>query len=27
VADWGIVGDLHQVIPELTRAVSQSKRK
>jgi electron transfer flavoprotein alpha subunit len=27
VADWGIVGDLHQVIPELTQAVSQSKRK
>ncbi|MDQ1335769.1 MAG: hypothetical protein QG552_2719 [Thermodesulfobacteriota bacterium] len=27
VADWGIVGDLHQVVPELTRAISQSKRK
>jgi len=26
VADWGIVGDLHQVVPELTRAISQSKR-
>jgi len=26
VADWGIVGDLHQVVPELTRAVSQGKR-
>ena len=27
VADWGIVGDLHQVVPELTRAISQSKLK
>lgn len=23
VADWGIVGDLHQVVPELTRSVSK----
>ncbi|HDZ91751.1 MAG TPA: electron transfer flavoprotein subunit alpha [Deltaproteobacteria bacterium] len=27
VADWGIVGDLHQVVPEMTRAVSQSMGK
>jgi len=27
VADWGIVGDLHQVVPELTRSVSESQRK
>ncbi|MCD6304822.1 MAG: electron transfer flavoprotein subunit alpha [Deltaproteobacteria bacterium] len=26
VADWGIVGDLHQVVPELTRAVSEGNR-
>lgn len=27
VADWGIVGDLHQVVPELTRAVSREQAK
>ena len=27
VADWGIVGDLHQVVPELTRRFQEGKRK
>ena len=26
VADWGIVGDLHQVVPELARSISESTR-
>ena len=27
VADWGIVGDLHEVVPSLTRAIQDSKSK
>lgn len=27
VADWGIVGDLHDVVPALTEAIEQSRKK